>query len=255
MKNLVVPGQIDEYLTNQPFDNQLFLYKHHKYPAKILNNLDASNHFYYILDFETGKFPFISQECTILLGYSNQFWDQGIKALWQIVHPNDVFDFCQVLIRWINFLNGFKNEEFLNIYDIRSNTRFIHKNGSTIPVILQNIYTSLDEKGNIIYNLCKVIENTDKETNKETALQIFDQNNVEILRYIPKMELYPANQIPGLFINKVRRCENGFIDQVKKEIIQHIDDEYFGVQALSDAFHMSRAQIYRKILSATSLMS
>jgi len=256
MNNFMVPIPIDQFFTNQPFDHELFIYKHHKYPGKILENLynvQAENHF--ILDFETGKFPLFSDGLKKMLSYQEDYWQQGVEAFWQAIHPEDKMNFCETLFRWIDFLQIFKTEEFLNKYSVCFYVRLQNPSGDPVPLIIQIIYTSLDKKGNVIFLLGKIFDVAYLDRNKGVSLQIFDENNDKVVEYFPQEKIDDVNFLPMCQVFKLLKGhnKNHFLSKVRDIIQEHLDDEYFGVNELSDALNLSRAQVYRKILSATNL--
>lgn len=256
MNNFMVPLMIDEFFTNQPFDHELFIYKHQKYPGRMLENLygaKAEKHF--ILDLETGKFPLFSDGLKQLLGYHEEYWHEGIDAFWQAIHPDDKGNLCETLFKWIDFIQIFKTEELLNKYTVCFNFRIQKKSGKPVPIILQNIYTSLDKKGNVVFILSKIFDLEFLNQDKGVSLQIFDENNDKVVEYQPQKKRDDINFMPMFQVLNLLKShnKNSFLGKVREIIQDHIDDEYFGVQELSDALHLSRAQVYRKVLSATNL--
>lgn len=248
MKNQTLPKQINDFFSSQSFDPKLQAYKQKKYPGHLLHKKNSIPQLYYILDFQTGKFSFISEGLKSMFGYADEIWERGVDALWQMVHPDDIDDFSRVLVRWIEFLNSFQNESLLNRYAVWSNFRFVDKNGQSLPVILKNIYTSLDRQGNVVYNLCKVLPVSDQERENGVSMQIHYQGDGNILQSKPRT---PLPQDPYLKINGFHKISrhNHFIARVEEIIRHHLDDEHFGVRELSDALNLSRTQVYRKIYS------
>lgn len=256
MNDFMVPYSIDKFFTSQPFDDDLFIYKHSKYPGKLLENLytlNADKHF--ILDFETKKFPLFSEGLMKLLGYKRKYWQDGIDAFWQAIHPDDKYNLCELLYRWIDFIQIFKTEELLNKFTVCFYFRLRTHSGNSVPIILQNIYTSLDKKGNVVFVLSKIFDVPYDNKDKGVSLQIFDENSDKILEYVPTRKTENINFLPIFQVFKLLKNhhKNNFLNRVREIILNHLDDEQFGVKELSEQLNLSRAQVYRKILSVTTM--
>jgi AraC-like DNA-binding protein len=253
MENLPVANQISGFFADQPFDEDLIFYKHQKYPVtQFENQMDKEENFYFISDFHDGKIPYRSEGWKSLLDYPQNFWDQGITALWQIVHPEDIMGLSLILTKWLDFVKAFETEELLNKYSVNFTYRIVQKTGKSIHVLQQNIYTSLDNKGNVIYTYCRMTNIAHLQKKEDVSLQIFGHNGEKIYEYFPHK--FTKRRDPAL-LSKSQNVnnKNKFIDQVQNIIRQNLDDELFGVQNLSEALHLSRTQVYRKVLSNTNL--
>jgi AraC-like DNA-binding protein len=255
MEDLTIPIQISDFFANQPFDKDLIYYKYQKNPVKRMEKQTGKDGcIYFIADFQTGEFPYLSKRWKSLLDYPAGFWDKGVAAWWRTVHPADMLSLYQILIKWVDFIKIIETEELLNKYSISFKYRIVPKTGKPIHILQQNIYTSLDNKGNIIYNLCRVMNITNLKEKEATSLQIFGINGEKILEYNPKADIdINSTSIFNLYKLLNAKGKNKFIDNVQSIIKENLDNELFSVQDLSDALNLSRAQVYRKILSYTDL--
>jgi hypothetical protein len=105
MDNLENFKELRQFIATQPFDKDLVKYKNTKYPIdKIKSHKGVGPYFYYILDWQTGKYPYISEGWKNFLDYDDNFWDKGLEAVLSVIHTDDALNVQKIILRWIQFM-------------------------------------------------------------------------------------------------------------------------------------------------------
>lgn len=239
---------VKSILAEQPYDRNLPNYKKKIYPKdKIGPHKSIGPYFYYILDWQTGTYPFISDGWRELVDYPPSFWKKGIEAVLNKVHEDDI-DALRNMIRKSHEFISSKSEKELNKHSICFDYRVYKNNGEVINILQQSIYMSLDKKGNIIYDLGMVTDISHLKNNGDLSLRIIGPDRKTVLEYYPKQS-ENANDVLNekLYHWQMLKTHNDFINQVHKVIVDNLHNPDFTVSSLSHFMNISRSQLHRKI--------
>lgn len=104
--------ELRNYLLSQPFDEDLKRYKSSLYPDdKLLFEKNIGPYFNYILDWETGKYEYLSDGFRKITGYDKEFLAKGIEATFFVVHPNDRDALHKMIAKILDLMEGRSEKE------------------------------------------------------------------------------------------------------------------------------------------------
>lgn len=239
------------FMLSQPFDKELPSYKSSLYPKeKLVYEKNIGPYFNYVLDWQTGKYEYLSDGFKELTGYSQGYLDRGIEATFEIMHPSDREAVHKMVAKILEVVLGKTQEEF-NRYSVNYNFRIKKTNGGVINFLQQPIYVTLDRKGNIIYDAGIVTDISRYRTDGNLSLIIMNPEGKKIVDYYPKEDFAPhiatARELISELDQMAAQSGNTFLREVQKVLAQQVDNEEFGVKTFSRQLNVSRSQLYRSI--------
>lgn len=245
------------FMLSQPFDEELARYKSSLYPKdKLLYDKEIGPYYNYILDWHTGTYKYLSDGFGELTGYGQEYFDRGVEATFEAIHSNDREAFHKMVAKMLEIFLGKTQEEF-NRHSINYNFRIKKPNGVIINLLQQPIYTTLDRKGNIIYDAGIVMDISRYRIDGNVSLIIMDPGGKKILEYYPKEDFTPrlatARDLIGELDRMASQSGNTFLRNVQKVLANHVHQEDFSVGTFSQWLGLSRSQLYRNIKKETGL--
>lgn len=118
---------------------------------------------------------------------------------------------------------------------------------SHIPVI---ILTALDDQESRIRALQS---GTDFYITKPFSFEVLKQSVVSVMYNREKLRYYYTNKINEIKDDKLNTSEQEFLNQLNDAIDKNLQDQNFSVEELSNIFHISRVQLYRKVKALLGL--
>lgn len=251
MRSFNSPDELRDFMLSQPFDKKLSNYKSSLYPEdKLLYDKEVGPYYNYILDWQTGKYEYMSNGLKELLGYDDEFFERGIEATFEIMHPSDREAVHKMISRFLELLSGKPEEEF-NRYSINYNFRVKKSNGAYVNLLQQSVYTTMDHKGNYVYDAGIVMDITRYRTDGNLSLIVVGPEGQQVLEYYPKEEFAPRiATVRETFseLDQLAGQEGGaFLRDVQKVLQHHGKQEKLNVEKFSRQLKISRSHCYRKI--------
>lgn len=120
-------------------------------------------------------------------------------------------------------------------------------NTSHIPVVLLTAKAGMDHK---LEGLETGADDYLSKPFNAKELLVRTKNLIEVRKSL--REKYAARMLEGMPQIVGDHKENGFLDKIKTEVLNHLDNELFGVQELSRELAMSRTQLHRKLKALTN---
>ncbi|MDR8394298.1 AraC family transcriptional regulator [Aliifodinibius sp. S!AR15-10] len=244
-------NELRNYLLSQPFDEDLKRYKSSLYPDdKLLFEKNIGPYFNYILDWETGKYEYLSDGFRKITGYDKEFLAKGIEATFQVVHPNDRDALHKMIAKILDLMEG-RSEKEINKYAVSYNFRFKKRNGVYINLLQQLIYTALDRKGNIVYDYSISIDISRFRRDGNLSLVISDPQGRQLLQYYPKEEFAPQIALARGKMTKLDQLalysDDKFIRETQIVLSNEACDQNLNVGNMSEMLGMSRSKFYREL--------
>ncbi|MGD8427500.1 MAG: helix-turn-helix domain-containing protein [Balneolaceae bacterium] len=245
------------FMLSQPFDKDLSSYKSSLYPAdKLLYDKHTGPYYNYILDWQTGKYEYLSEGLKKLLGYDDEFISKGIEATFEIMHPNDKEAFNKIVSKFLGLLSGASEEE-INKHSVNYNFRVRKSNGVYINLLQQPVYATMDRKGNIVYDSGVVMDITRYRSDGNISLLVTGPGGERILEYYPKEEFAPRMATVRKRLEELERfatkTDHPFLRNLQQVLAVHGKDENLDVETFSRFLKVSRSQLYRKLKNALDL--
>ncbi|WP_020532070.1 LuxR C-terminal-related transcriptional regulator [Flexithrix dorotheae] len=178
-------------------------------PNKYLDFITPiGNYFIFIMDYQLGKYAFMSPSVHDILGYKiNDFKRMGPSLTQSILHPEDIPHLNKVLGQIDKIFSEVPLSQKMEV-KVNYNYRIKHKQGNYVHILQQNIPIQIDSKGNIVYSLgiCNDITSFSKDTTVLMDVEFPSEKN----RLIPiiftegkKMERFTKREIQLIpFLNK-----------------------------------------------------
>lgn len=240
-----------KHMLSQPFDENLKSYKSSLYPDdKLVYEKNIGPYFNYILDWVTGEYEYLSDGFRKITGYYEDFFSRGVKATFEVVHPNDRNAFHKMIAKVLELMEG-RTEEEINKYAISWNFRFKKRNSVYINLLQQLIYTALDRKGNIVYDYSVSIDISRFRMDGNLSLVISDPNGKQMLEYYPKEEFAPKIAVTREKVMELDQLalhsDDDFSREIQRVLATESSNHDLNVNSMSQALGMSRSKLYRKL--------
>lgn len=118
---------------------------------------------------------------------------------------------------------------------------------SHIPVVLLTAKAGMDHK---LEGLETGADDYLSKPFNAKELLVRAKNLIEVRKSL--REKYAASMLEDMPQIVGDHKENGFLDKIRTEVLNHLDNELFGVQELSRELAMSRTQLHRKLKALTN---
>lgn len=250
-------SKIRETITSQPFDEELDIYKQGLIPDdKIGYDKNLGSYGYYILEWQTAQYVYISKGIEEMTGYYQRFLERGAEAFWELVHPDDLEALYKILSLFMEMAEEMSEKEF-NAHSFNFDYRLKKKTGGYVNILQQVLYTSFDRNGNIAYDAGIGFDISRYRNDGNKSLSIVNPDNGKVKVYYPKEEKLPkVGEVRNKFAeldHKFSRPYHPLLRSVRQEVLQNIDNESFGVSQLCEALSISRAKLYKEMSSLADI--
>ena len=150
------------------------------------NILSHSIPFIYLLDYTTGKYLVVSNQCQAVVNFSNKkMLDGGIPFVMERYHPADMKVFNEQIFKdRLSILKTIPAEQHKN-YIFSFNIRIKNGKGEYISLLQRNSFIESDDNGNPLLSL-GVLTNIDQFNDKSPVIQLVEKvdptsGDVEVL--------------------------------------------------------------------------
>lgn len=153
----------------------------------LLQFFQVGDYYYFIFNFKTLQFDFVSKEIEDATGYAPS--EVSVEFFMDKVHPDDRLWFLELQNKTIVFLEELPQKKRMK-YKLRFDYRFQKRDGSYIRVLHQAAVAQMDENGGIMRTLVIHTDITHLKTEKRPVLSFIGMDGEPSYIDVQPMHIY-----------------------------------------------------------------